>query len=87
MRRDHVPTRDENAARQDRPGVGRPWRHHLRRHRKRALVQDPLEPRLGAKGQAVADSAARTTFCMSMATVIGPTPPGTGVIALATFET
>jgi hypothetical protein len=28
-------------------------------------------------------SAAETVFTISMATVIGPTPPGTGVIALA----
>lgn len=33
---------------------------------------------------ASAISAARNVFCMSMAMVIGPTPPGTGVIAPAT---
>jgi hypothetical protein len=32
-----------------------------------------------------AASAASNVFCISVATVIGPTPPGTGVIQLARF--
>jgi hypothetical protein len=35
----------------------------------------------------LASSAAWTVFCISMAMVIGPTPPGTGVIQLATSLT
>ena len=49
----------------------------------------PYASRRGRTIQAypLCNLAARTTFSRSMATVIGPTPPGTGVIADAFSRT
>ena len=60
-----------------------------------ALVEKALHPAFGADGHAgvrgairsATRSAAVATLAMSMATVIGPTPPGTGEMARATFDT
>src|SRR3546814_3072867 len=47
--------------------------------RLKPLLQEP------GRQSASSASAASSVFCISVATVIGPTPPGTGVIQLARF--
>ena len=65
-------------------------RHDLAGDRERPRAQDRGEPPAHA-GRAhrpnACCSAAATVFTSSIATVMGPTPPGTGVIAPATSAT
>ena len=69
-------------------GVGRTWWHDLRGDRERAGAQDALDAARGRVTRgAPRRSAATTVFTSSMARVIGPTPPGTGVMAPATSAT
>ena len=87
----HQPT----GLRADRGGVRPARRHHFGGHAKHALMDQALHPAVRANGHAevrsavrsAARSAAVATFAISIATVMGPTPPGTGVIAAATFDT